>query len=380
MQAHSDLLKLFPLPASEYHEHPDFNTEYFHRCYLTRWNSGINTRNYENYVRDVRAAAGCNTFNKSKCFQISDREEASQRIINFINSRGWQIIFAGSGLIWALKLLEGFPVLCAEFRPSENEVGVTMEGDSIEVHTGFFEMMNLFPVGDLVHIEKITMAADGSLSRVGKFLPQTPDIVGKDYYYPWLGRSKDCYTLQSFADEFAASKSNALLLYGERGTGKSTFIRTLMFMMGRKYNFMITDEPTMRSQSFRNWMESAEEDSVIALEDADNLICSRESGNEAMVSLLNVTNGVIPKKCKIIISTNLPNLNRMDTALTRSGRMFAALNFEKLSADEANVVRLKDGLTEISYGGDSLTLAETLNFESLHREFKKTGIGFGSGM
>ena len=222
------------------------------------------------------------------------------------------------------------------------------------------------------------MDSSGSLSSSGKFLKRTSDIVAKDEYYPWLSGSVEKFTLESFAAAFKNSSSNALLLYGERGTGKSTFIRPLLFLMQAKRNIMVTDEPTMRSQSFRNWLEHVDEDSVVVIDDADNIIGKREDGNEAMVSLLNITSGVIPKNIKIIISTNLGHLNHVDTALLRVGRMFAALEFERLCGDDINAVRSVEGLPRIPMPIEGLTLAETLNHEQLHREFKATKVGFHS--
>lgn len=349
----------------------------FHQLYLTKWNSGISNRNYENYIRDIRVGLGLNTFNRSETFISLNKIDTIDQIHDHCAKEGIQIVFSNHTLIWGYKLVSGIPAYCIEVVLEEKRFTFTVEGCSEYVNDQHNKFNKLFSGQNYLHIEKLTISANGELNKTGKFLKKSEDLVAKDVYYPWLSESKESFTLESFSEAFSKSSSNALLLYGERGTGKSTFIRTLLFFMGRKNNIMITDEPTMRSQGFRAWLETADEDSVIILEDADNVIGKREDGNESMVSLLNITNGVIPKKIKIIISTNLGNLNRIDSALLRVGRMFGALEFKPVTADQVNVIRKTEGLSEIQdIPSEGLTLSEILNYEHLHREFKKKNFGF----
>ena len=350
----------------------------FHTGYLKYWNSGTLSRSYENYIRDLRIARGCNTFNRTETYTSLNNAETVKKLRQHCERESIQICFSNNILLWGFKLNSGYPVFCIEATLEENRMSITIEGDDSEVETQHAKLAGLFLDDSLVHLEKLTMDSSGSLSSSGKFLNRTSDIVAKDQYYPWLSGSVEKFTLESFAAAFKNSSSNALLLYGERGTGKSTFIRTLLFLMQAKRNIMVTDEPTMRSQSFRNWLEHVDEDSVVVIDDADNIIGKREDGNESMVSLLNITSGVIPKNIKIIISTNLGHLNHIDTALLRVGRMFAALEFKRLYGDDITAVRSIEGLPMIPRPAGGLTLAEVLNYEQLHREFKATKVGFHS--
>lgn len=350
----------------------------FHTGYLKHWISGTVNRSYENYIRDIRTALGQNTFSCTKTFTSIDSDETVNELREYCSEADIQICFTNQVLLWGFKLDDGYPVFCIEAIIEENRVSITIEGDMAHVDAHHLMLAKIFSNDSLIHLEKLTMGTDGSLDSSGKFVERTKDIIAKDEYYPWLSSSVEKFSLESLAEAFIKSSSNALLLYGERGTGKSTFIRTLLFLMQAKRNIMVTDEPTMRSQSFRNWLEHVDEDSVVVIDDADNIIGKREDGNESMVSLLNITSGVIPKNIKIIISTNLGHLNHIDTALLRVGRMFAALEFKRLYGDDITAVRSIEGLPVIPRPAGGLTLAEVLNYEQLHREFKATKVGFHS--
>lgn len=59
-----------------------------------------------------------------------------------------------------------------------------------------------------------------------------------------------------------------------------------------------------------------------------------------MSRLLNDTKGISPNKdIKIIFTSNLTNLSRIDQALTRPGRCFAQINFDKITVEQGNKIR-----------------------------------------
>lgn len=79
---------------------------------------------------------------------------------------------------------------------------------------------------------------------------------------------------------------------------------------------------------------------ILAYEDIDNHLSAREDGNQLMSTVLNASEGIVqhPGK-KIVFSTNLSSIDRIDPALLRVGRCFDILQFRNLSSEEANVVR-----------------------------------------
>ena len=95
--------------------------------------------------------------------------------------------------------------------------------------------------------------------------------------------------------------------------------------------------------------------------------------------LLNLSNGVIYNNTKLIISTNLSSVNKVDEALLRPGRNFAILEFRKLDGIEANAARVAMGMEKADLKDDGIyTLAESLAHTSVTEieKRKAPGIGF----
>ena len=89
---------------------------------------------------------------------------------------------------------------------------------------------------------------------------------------------------------------------------------------------------------------------------------SRESGNELMSTLLNASEGVVahPGK-KIILSTNLPSIDKIDPALLRVGRCYDVLEFRPLTREQAMIARASVGLEPVDFSSkDEWVLAEAL--------------------
>lgn len=193
----------------------------------------------------------------------------------------------------------------------------------------------------------------------------------EDCFYPWLGSS-----VKQFAKEYDESESSVLLLIGERGTGKSTFIRTLLKEMKRSRNYVISSEAALRSNHIGPWLDGLGINNLVAIEDADNFISKREDGNLNMSQILNLTEGVMKSNIKIIFSTNLNSLNKVDGALLREGRTFKILTFSRLTKEEAMVVRAVKGKSEINLPEGDYTLAEALNYAEADSK-NRSGESFG---
>jgi hypothetical protein len=216
-------------------------------------------------------------------------------------------------------------------------------------------------------------------------------------FYPWLKQD-----LTDYFEEFLSSTSNVLLLIGPPGTGKSTFIRT-MINRSRVDSILCYNEKTMFDENFlkglrradtsieRNYIGSdayyegwkkqtgliapnlvmrSRKQQCVILEDCDNYIRSRKSGNHAMASLLNHINGIASNtNTKFIFSTNLDSVAGVDSALLRPGRCHDILPFRKLSYDEGVAVRtaLKFEQPDFDRGNSSThSLAEIIKNIGAH--------------
>ena len=75
---------------------------------------------------------------------------------------------------------------------------------------------------------------------------------------------------------------------------------------------------------------------AFVIEDTDNLLKARTSGNDEMHRFLAIADGVARSQGrKIIFTTNLPNVTDIDEALVRPGRCYAVKNLRSLEPAEA---------------------------------------------
>lgn len=189
-------------------------------------------------------------------------------------------------------------------------------------------------------------------------------------FYPWI-----TIDLVQYFQEFLDSRANVLVLIGCPGTGKSTFIRTMIKVMKLRalvaFQAEVITSPNF-IKSCQRFLEMPSRDleddgkfqpTVAVIEDADELLAKRLAGNHQMSEILNATSGIASDTLsKFIFSTNLKDLDVIDPALLRPGRCFDIIPFRELNADEARIVRRARGLEDIELDKHrKYKLAEVLN-------------------
>ncbi len=163
----------------------------------------------------------------------------------------------------------------------------------------------------------------------------------------------------------AANHKGMILLHGEPGTGKTTYIRYLARNLTKKIIFIPPEFSfNLDADTFLRLM-SRYPDSVVIIEDADNIITDRKAGNNISISgLLNIADGLLSYylKSRIICTFNC-NLASIDPALMRKGRLIAMYEFKKLKANKAQklVKKLKIPL-EV---GEDTSLADIYGYEDI---------------
>lgn len=203
----------------------------------------------------------------------------------------------------------------------------------------------------------------------------------KDHFYPWL--KDNGYTIESFIEEYLESDESILLVSGIPGTGKTTFLKTLIKeVYGYYHVHVVADSKLLALNSNYIYRQlSDDEPDVIIIEDADALIFNtRKEGNIELAQLLNVSDGLGYKRRyvpKIIMTTNLTDLEHIDEALLRPGRCFGMVNFRHLTRDETIKVMQEEGITAtLDEDKEYFTLAEIMSNKGIITSGPKVKIGF----
>ena len=136
--------------------------------------------------------------------------------------------------------------------------------------------------------------------------------------------------------------SGLLILHGEKGTGKSTYIRYLISTNpDKKFVYIPSSMVNILGQpNFSSFLLTLQ-NHVIILEDCEDAIKDRKAnGTPAAVSLLlNLTDGLLSDGLGLkFICTFNDDVKNIDTALLRKGRLVSKYEFELLDADKANVL------------------------------------------
>lgn len=169
-----------------------------------------------------------------------------------------------------------------------------------------------------------------------------------------------------------------VLLHGQPGTGKTTYIRHLLSNIKKNVLFI---PASMASQINNPELMSTLiqfPNSIVVIEDAETLLTSRSQNQDSPVSaLLNLADGLLADALKIqIICTFNIDLSKIDHALTRKGRLIARYEFKELALEKCRILAEERQLNmEIN---QAMTLAAL--FHATQPEFatsaKRKTIGF----
>ena len=180
------------------------------------------------------------------------------------------------------------------------------------------------------------------------------------------------------AQSMQKTESGMILLHGEPGTGKTTYIKHLICKhRDKEFIFIQNDfvrdllKPSFVAFLLRN------KNAILIIEDAEKVVVSRENGSDDSVvsTILQLTDGLFSDFLNIkIICTFNTNIERIDKALLRKGRMIAKYKFTPLSREKTAALAKKLGYDDVT---GSLTLADIFGFGK--QEFNnapKKSIGF----
>ena len=199
-----------------------------------------------------------------------------------------------------------------------------------------------------------------------------------------LDQFEDELPNNKIVDELHKDRPGVIIFHGEPGCGKSSYIKYLIKTCQDK-NFIIISQDLLRDvDSFRKLLLNVKDDnSVFIIEDCENLVKSRESGDNNIVisDFLNITDGIYGDlfKMKFILTFNT-DTRTIDPALLRKGRLKCKYQFGKLKGDKLKALAKKLGIEDLSEEKikTGMTLSDIFNYgDNNGGEIKKrTPIGF----
>jgi hypothetical protein len=170
-----------------------------------------------------------------------------------------------------------------------------------------------------------------------------------------------------------------ILLHGDPGTGKTSYIKHLTTLIKDKdILFIPPSMAEMLSEPTIIPFLMDHKNSVLIIEDAERVISDREgNGSPAGVSnILNLTDGILGDCLSIqIVATFNMKREKIDQALLRKGRLIAEHKFSKLDVDDTN--KLLKHLKKDHEVSEGMTLADIYNIDvELFKATNKSKIGF----
>jgi len=167
-----------------------------------------------------------------------------------------------------------------------------------------------------------------------------------------------------------------VLLHGLPGTGKTTYLRYLVGKIKKRVLFLSPNVAgNLMDPDFIDLLID-NPDTVVIIEDAENIIMDRRTSRSSSVSnLLNISDGLLADFLNVqLICTFNSSLTTIDSALTRKGRLVAKYRFDKLGVKKAQKLSKYFGFdTEIS---KAMTVAEIANQHEKEQVEKVEVIGF----
>jgi hypothetical protein len=169
------------------------------------------------------------------------------------------------------------------------------------------------------------------------------------------------------------------LFHGLPGTGKTTYIRYLIHHLKKKVIFMSpTQAAGLESPQFSMFLIE-NRNAVIVIEDAEELIVSRDGRRISSIStLLNLSDGLLAESLGIqVIATFNTNIANVDKALLRKGRLTALYEFKELSILKSASLIAINGFKNFNVT-KPMALAEIYNVEETSFQLKpeRSMIGF----
>lgn len=174
-----------------------------------------------------------------------------------------------------------------------------------------------------------------------------------------------------------SDESGLMVLHGEPGTGKTSYIRNLVYRT--KNRFMFFDKSIFHHMTDSSLIEMLlkHRNSIIVLEDCEDLLTDRTGFGSCMTTILNLTDGILGDSLRFkFICTFNADIVDIDPAILRKGRMRLKYEFKKLDGKKAVALGKKLG---VDVPEKDMALCEVYNFvedNGKPPEKEKAKVGF----
>lgn len=159
-----------------------------------------------------------------------------------------------------------------------------------------------------------------------------------------------------------------VILHGKQGTGKTSYIRYLISNNINKKIIYVTPDmmKCLSSPDIIPFMLE-NKDSILILEDCEELLRSRkgkDTVNSGLINILNMSDGLLGDILHVkFICTFNESMKDIDMALQRKGRLVARYEFKSLDKNKVKILNEKYNLGIPDVNINDMTLAEAFNFK-----------------
>lgn len=181
---------------------------------------------------------------------------------------------------------------------------------------------------------------------------------------------------EKFQDTLRNTRKSMTIINGDPGTGKTTYLRYIVSKMCAEGKDCVYLTPeiayVLSSPDFVSNLHLFK-NKILIVEDTENILINGDQRTTAITNLLNITDGFLSDIFNIhFVFTFNADINKLDPALLRKGRLTHKYEFKKLTEDKAKAL-----CEYLHIQSDSRILAEIYNTEAnIHNTKDERKIGF----